>query len=289
MKYRSKKIVDSSSVERIGKEKLCAKDYTLNAKPAFSLIETTTALIILALVSSSVLVVINRCMASTADLTLRMQAFEVARENMEILLSADSVKEMADYGSSDKYPEVQWQTVVETFYEPLASRMWIQAICSAEYTDTAGEVQTVELTHWLTDLTKKQLVEILEEEQKEKEQLAEQIIETEQEAVEYADVDEQTIQQWVENGMPKTEDGYYIKNQLDLYKWSDGNPSVEDRSRQAQADAELIGPTELQGKQGDEGEQRRTEQSDVELIHGYTHEELEQMSFEQLWKIFFSN
>ncbi len=288
MKCRSKKIVDGSGVERIGREKLRAKLYTLNAKPAFSLIESVTALIILALVSSSVLVVINRCMASAADLTLRMQAFEVARENMETLLSADSVKEMAEYGSSDKYPEIQWQIVVETFYEPLASRMWIQAICSAEYTDTAGEVQTVELTHWLTDLTKKQLMEILEEKQKEKEQLAEQIIETEQEAAEYADVDEQTIQQWVENGMPKTEDGYYIKNQLDLYKWSDGNPSVEDRSRQAQADAELIGPTEQQDKQ-DEGEQRPTEQPDVKRIHGYTREELEQMSFEQLWKIFFSN
>ena len=128
---------------------------------------------ILALISSSVFVVINRCMASAADSAQRYQAFEVARDNMEILLSKDSVKEIVEYGQSDKYPQIQWQTTVETFYEPITGRMWIQAICSAEYTDTAGQVQTVELTHWLTDLTKEQLLQIIEEQEKEKERLAE--------------------------------------------------------------------------------------------------------------------
>ena len=52
----------------------------------FSLVEITTSLIILALVCSSVLAVINRCLRSTADITSRMQAFEVTRENMENLL-----------------------------------------------------------------------------------------------------------------------------------------------------------------------------------------------------------
>ena len=88
--------------------------------PAFSLVEAVTALIILALISSSVLVVINRCMASAADSALRMQAFEVARDNMETLLSKDSVNEMVEYGSSDKHPEIKWQTTVEMFYEPAA-------------------------------------------------------------------------------------------------------------------------------------------------------------------------
>ncbi|MFA5252310.1 MAG: type II secretion system protein, partial [Phycisphaerae bacterium] len=77
--------------------------------PAFSLVEVMTALIILALISSSVLVVINRCMASAADSSLRMQAFEVARDNMETLLSRDEVEETVEYGSSDKYPEIKWQ------------------------------------------------------------------------------------------------------------------------------------------------------------------------------------
>lgn len=143
-----------------------------NLLSAFSLVEAVTALIILALISSSVLVVINRCMASATDSALRMQAFEVARDNMETLLSKDSVKEMVEYGSSYKYPEIQWQTTVETFYEPAKERMWVRAVCSAEYADTAGDVQTVELTHWLTDLTKKQLLQIIEERKKEEERLA---------------------------------------------------------------------------------------------------------------------
>ncbi len=137
---------------------------------AFSLVEAVTALIILALISASVLVVVNRCMASAVDLTARMCAFEVARENMEKLLSSRSVTEMVEYGSSDKYPEIQWQTVVEVFYDPLTLRMWLQGICSADYTDAAGKVQTIELTHWLTDLTKEQLFQIIEEKKKEKEQ-----------------------------------------------------------------------------------------------------------------------
>lgn len=146
----------------------------LNCRKAFSLLEVMAALSILALVCSSVLVVINRCMTSTANSALRMQAFEVARNNMEKLLTSDSVKEMLEYGNSDKYLEIQWQTTVESFYEPLTSRMWIKAVCSAEYADTAGEEQTVELTHWLTDLTKKDVLKIIEQQQREKEWLAEQ-------------------------------------------------------------------------------------------------------------------
>ncbi|MHC4396430.1 MAG: type IV pilus modification PilV family protein [Planctomycetota bacterium] len=137
----------------------------------FSLVEASVSLIILALISSSVLVVINRCMASTANSTLRMQAFEVARENMERLLASDSVEEKIEYGYSDKYPEIQWQTTVESFSGPSNSSVtttsgWIQAICSAEYVDTEGQQQKIELVHWLTNLTKNQWAQVTEEKQK---------------------------------------------------------------------------------------------------------------------------
>ena len=144
-----------------------------HSRRAFSLIEAVTALIILALICSSVLVVIDRCMASAADSTLRLKAFEVARENMETLLAKNSAEEMVEYGTSDKYPGIQWQSVVETFYEPITTRMWVQAVCSAEYTDTEGEIQRIELTHWLTDLTKKQILEIFEQKKREEQELAE--------------------------------------------------------------------------------------------------------------------
>ena len=281
MKCRSKKILLSA----------------LHRCRAFTLIETLTALAVLAIVSSSALVVINRCMASAADSAQRYHAFEVARENMEKLLSSDSVEEMVEYGSSDKRPEVQWQTTVEAFYEPITERMWIQAICSAEYTDTDGESQTVELTHWLTDLTKNQLMQIIKEKQEEKEWLAEQIIETEEDAADYAGVDVRTIQQWVENGMPTTESGDYIKDYLDLYKKYNGSPTTGAISQVAKVCEDLLKPTEKPGEHEPEkpaeepgehepGEPEEPEDNRTpELICGYTFDELNRMSFAEVWKI----
>jgi type II secretory pathway pseudopilin PulG len=266
MKYHSKKIAYSE--QQTGDR---------NAESGFSLVESVTALIILAFISSSVLVVINRCMTSAADMTLRMQAFEVARENMEALLSADSVQESTEYGSSDKYPQILWQKTVETFYEPITSRIWVQAICAAEYTDSEGEVQTIELTHWLTDLTKQQLLEMLEEKEKGREKLSEQIIEGAEDAAKYAGVDTRTILQWVENGMPLTDDGGYIKDELDFYKSTDGRPTIEDKKRREEA---------LKNQQ--DTEQKADEQKqavDEHLICGHTMAELEQMDFNQIWEI----
>jgi type II secretory pathway pseudopilin PulG len=204
---------------------------TQNSKlrTAFSLVETVTALIILAIVTSSVLLVINRCVGSAADSVICRRAFEVARNNMEALLTSSTVSEMTEMGTSDKYPEIRWQTTIEPFYEPVTNRMWIQAVCSAEYTDTAGGQQTVKLTHWLTDLTKEQLLQML---QQRYEQLAEdQLLKSVEEAVSYVGVDEETVQQWVQNGMHTTREGYYIKGYLELYKEYNGNPSEEAKSQ----------------------------------------------------------
>lgn len=150
----------------------CRSEKIAETKKGFSLVEAVTALIVLALVSSSVLVVIDRCMTSVADSTLRIQAFEVARENMETLLASTSVEESVEYGDSEKYPAIQWQNVVETFYVPSGEKMWVRAVCSAEYTDADGNLQNVELTHWLTYLTKEQTKRLIE--QQEKIRLAEQ-------------------------------------------------------------------------------------------------------------------
>ncbi|MHC4185300.1 MAG: hypothetical protein ACYSR4_05135 [Planctomycetota bacterium] len=187
------------------------------------------ALVILALVSSSVVVVINRCMASAADMELRIQAFELARQNMEKLLTSDSAKEMVEYGTSYEYPEIQWQNVVETFYEPVTSKMWLRAVCSADYYDTEGELQTVELTHWLSGLTEKQVSQLLEQRQRLQERLAEsgELFATIEEAAEYARADVETIEQWVEDGMFITDDGQYPRIYLDLYFEYDGYPPPE--------------------------------------------------------------
>ena len=213
-------------------EKIVVSDLrlSLQGRSAFTMPEVMAALIILAMVCSSVFVVIDRSMASLADSSLKMQAFEAARENMEVLLASDSVSEKTEYGTSDKYPAIQWQTTVETFYEPITTHMWIQAVCSAEYIDSQGEVQTVELTHWLTDLSEQQLLALMNRMQEE-ELEDQQIVETVEEAAEYAGVDVETVEQWLENGMQTTEDGFFIISELDLYQQTDGNPTPEDRAR----------------------------------------------------------
>ncbi|MHC4640388.1 MAG: hypothetical protein ACYS32_02000 [Planctomycetota bacterium] len=229
MKFYSK----NSDVSFVCRDMFRVRLYTKRAarEKAFSLAETVVALMILAFISTNVLIVINNYMASAANSVLRMQAYEVARKNMEFLLSSSSVEESVEYGTSELFPDIQWQTAVETFYEPINATMWIQAVCSAEYTDSEGEVQTIELTHWLTDISKAQMLQILAQKEKEKELLAGEIIETLEEAAEYAGVDEQTIQQWVKNGMKLTEDGYYIESQLDLYFETGGKPTIGDMKR----------------------------------------------------------
>jgi prepilin-type N-terminal cleavage/methylation domain-containing protein len=251
---------------------------------AFTLLEVMMALAILALVSSSVLVVINRCIASSANSTLRMQAFEVARENMERLLASDSIKESVDYGYSERFPDISWQTVVETFYEPITARMWIRGVCSAEYKDAEGQEQNVELTHWLTDLSKDQLLQMLNKE--DKELWNSQLIETMEEAAEYAGVDVETIEQWIDGGLLTAEDGSFVRHNLDIFKLNDGNPSEEDKKLQIQSESDL---KLLTIQQDTSGEQNTKEvegwENEVDPKTGLTYGELENMEFSEIWDL----
>jgi len=194
---------------------------------------------------------------------------------MEALLSKDSVKETIEYGASDKYPDIAWQTVVETFYEPITASMWLRGICSAEFTDTTGQKQTVELIHWLTGLTKEQLMQIMN--QQNEELLTAQLLETVEEAAEYADVSDETIEQWLDNGMLTTESGSFIKSNLDLYKRTDGNPSLEEKNQQISSEADLVRQNAEQNLPGS--------QEDIDPKTGLTYEELEKMDISEIWDI----
>ena len=196
---------------------------------AFTLAESMAAVTLLAFIGISVWVVLERCTASAADATQRMRAFEIARENMEKILGLDSVQETTEYGTSEKFPDIRWQTTIESFYESATSQMWVRAVCSAEYTDTTGEPKNVELTNWLTRLSNTQMKQLAEKSELQKQQIAKHIISTEELAAEFAGVTVETIKQWVKNGMPMTEAGEYLKPWLDLYLRTDGNPTEEDK------------------------------------------------------------
>jgi len=240
----------------------------------FTLLEVLTALAILGLVSSSVLLVVDRCVSSAADSALRMEAFELARENLEQVLIRDSVAETVDYGRSEKYPDVTWQTVIEAFPEPVEGQMWIRAVCSAEYTDSKGESRKVELVHWLAALTDQQASQIMDDEDMERLE-AEQAIATAQDAADYAGVDAETIAQWVEDGLLTTEDGRFIKYNLDLFTKSQGKPSDEEKGKQVQSLEELA--MALRTIQKGANQSGESQDSGIDPLTGASYEELEKM------------
>ena len=196
---------------------------------AFTLVESMAAVALLAFISASVWLVLERCTASAADSIQRMRAFEIAHENMEKLLASDSVEEKTEYGISEKFQDIHWQTSVEGFYEPTMSGMWARAVCSAEYTDSGGETKSVELTHWLTRLSAAQSQQLAAKLAAQEKLLIKYIIATEELAAEYAGVDAKTIQQWVKKGMPMTVSGEYLKPWLDLYLQTNGKPTEQDK------------------------------------------------------------
>jgi len=204
----------------------------------FTLLEVLTSLAILALASSSVLIVIDRCVASAANSALRMEAFSLARENLEQVLVRDSVEESIEYGTSDTYTDISWQTVIEAFPEPVSGEMWVRAVCSAEYTDSAGETQKIELVHWIAELTDQQTGQLMDDETLAKLEV-EQFLATDEDAAKYAGVDVETLQQWVDNGLVMTEDDGFIKYNLDFFVESQGDPSVRDKARQVESIREL--------------------------------------------------
>lgn len=142
-----------------------SKNNTLRRK-AFTMIEVSVALIVLGMITATVLVIINKAVDTVVFWQMKMQAFEIARENMEQLLSRRSVTDMLEYGTSETNPDITWETTIESFYEPVTSRMWIRAVCSAEFPDTDGQPQKVELTQWLTGLSEDQIKKIIEQQKK---------------------------------------------------------------------------------------------------------------------------
>jgi len=208
------------------------------AGAGFTLLEVLTALAILGLICSSTLLVINRCINSVADSALRMEAFRIARENLEQVLVRDSVEESVEYGTSDLYPDISWQTVIEAFPEPVNGQMWVRAVCTVEYTDSKDESQKIELTHWIAALTDQQAGAILNDEEMARLE-AEQILATVEDAAKYARVNAQTLQQWIENGLLTTEDGGFLKYNVDLFVQSEGRPSDEDKAKQVESIEEL--------------------------------------------------
>jgi type II secretory pathway pseudopilin PulG len=153
------------------KQSACARGRA--ARRGFTLVEIGAALVLLVGILSAVLVVMSRAVEATVRIRGQSKAFEVARENLESLLTVTSVSDSIETGYSEKYPEIHWEVRVEPFYEPISNKMWIRAVSVAGFPDDSGQEQTVELEHWLTGLTAEQIKQILDQQKLEEEILKE--------------------------------------------------------------------------------------------------------------------
>ena len=98
-------------------------------------------------------------------------------------------------------------------------------------------------------MTKEQLLQLEKRDEDELGDMSAELIETLEDAADYAGVDTETIEQWLQNGLLTTEDGSFIKKNLDIYIHSNGNPSEEEKNQQAKSIADL---KNKQSEQGDE-------------------------------------
>jgi prepilin-type N-terminal cleavage/methylation domain-containing protein len=180
----------------------------LAASGGFTLVEVAAALVLLGLLLGSTLTLMNRYVDTVIDMQLRQQAFEMARSNMERLLSENTLSDRDDYGTDEFHPELDWEMLVEPFYEPVTNRMWIRAVCLAGYMDTKGQRQDVELEHWITNLTKEQIRQILAQQKAEEEYL--KILQ----GGELTDVQKATVAFLVQEGMDVEAYRKLLKKQL---------------------------------------------------------------------------
>jgi hypothetical protein len=98
--------------------------------------------------------------------------------------------------------------------------------------------ETVKLEHGLTEISDQQADQLVAQE--DLDQLAaEQLLQTVDEAADYAGVESKVIEDWVGKGLVKTTEGAFIKYNLDVFLQSDGAPNAEEKRRQVKSIQEL--------------------------------------------------
>jgi hypothetical protein len=94
------------------------------------------------------------------------------------------------------------------------------------------------LTHWIAKLTEQQAGELMDDEEVAALE-AEQALATAEQAAQYARIDVETLDEWIEAGLKTTEDEAFIKYNLDLFMDSQGEPSDQDKAKQVESIQEL--------------------------------------------------
>ena len=114
----------------------------------------------------------------------------------------------------------------------------------------------------------------------------------------------QVIRQWVDAGMHRTQDGYYISTELDLYKHTNGRPTVGDRKlyeetmkKQEESPKQTADKSQQQPQQNQpdrqtpenspaqQSQDKKPRPSSTKTLCGHTMEEIRKMPIDQIWKL----
>lgn len=180
-------------------------------RSAFTLVEVAVTIVVVGLIVGSAMSILDRIVGAMGDMRLRADAFELARQNMETLLAEATVQDKTEYGVSEIHPEIQWQTVIEPFYEPITNAMWVRAVCSAGFNDSKGQYQNIELEHWLTNLSAEVVRQIIQQQKAEEEYL--DLLSGTSSGQEEAAIQETTIAYLEEAGLDVDEYENFIERQ----------------------------------------------------------------------------
>ena len=135
--------------------------YNQRIQKGFTVLEALMAVLVIGFVASSIMVVMDNSISSLTEIKLRTQAFELARENMEMMLTGDSVTEISDSGTSDINPEIAWEISIKAQQASSTDGViWVKAKSSASYRDSNDDLETIEFEQWITSLTKSQSKQI---------------------------------------------------------------------------------------------------------------------------------
>jgi len=140
---------------------------------AFTLVEALAALVIVGFVCGTVVVVINNCLDAMTDYQSRLRAVDTARENIELILARELLREFSESGINELYPDIEWTSGVEAVAFPASGKLWLRAFSTANFYNTDGELEEIAFENWLAPLTPQQERLVREDRQNEQEYLYE--------------------------------------------------------------------------------------------------------------------
>ncbi|MGE4285836.1 MAG: prepilin-type N-terminal cleavage/methylation domain-containing protein [Phycisphaerae bacterium] len=179
-------------------------------RKAYTLVEAMAALLVMGIVVSGVVVTITNCLETMIDMRLENNAVDLARENMEYILSKNDAYEFYDSGVDEFNPDLNWEIGFEVATYPNTSDMWVRAFSTSGYYRTDGEYKTIEFESWIVRLSDEQ-----QQQYKEQATAEQQMLDDVADAVSEAQAEKDTAEEETDTGSVEPADNSELQELLD--------------------------------------------------------------------------